>query len=395
MVYRLITLFLLLWTPVIQLFAGELPHGFQFATNVGNPALSGKFLFEEKNDCWILKGSGNNIWNSRDEFFYLSRLMQDDCMVSGFISFSAEGVEPHRKAGLMFRESLDEDAPYVDVALHGNGLLSLQYRAEKGGLSHEVATQVKSPAFVQLEKSGHTFILRVSKDQTPLDEVASVNIPFGEHFHTGMFVCAHNPGIMEEARFRNVRVDIPAEARGGLKAPPSYSRLEILDVLSDTRKVVYSSEEHFEAPNWSGNGKFLIFNQGGKLYRFTLKNKNIRQINTGFADANNNDHGISFDGKMLAISHQLQEGSGRRSIIYTVPVKGGIPLRITPLGPSYWHGWSPDGKWLTPVDHCRGTRRRSGIFARREVDLFQFGTEQYHADLADETRWFRSGAGDQ
>lgn len=335
------------WMCVTQVFAGELPRGFQFATDVGRPALSGSYRYVEKEDCWILKGAGYNIWNNRDEFFFLSHLVHGDCMISSHIVFSGEGMEPHRKAGLMFRGSLEEDAPYADVALHGDGLLSLQYRTEKGGPTREIAAQVKSPAFVQLEKSGQTFILRVSKDQTPLDEVSSVNIPLGESFHVGMFVCAHNPEVLEEARFRNVRIDIPAEARGGEKAPPSPSHLEIVDVFTGMRKVVYSSSDHFEAPNWSRNGKFLIYNQGGKLYRFTLKNKRIREINTGFADANNNDHGISFDGRMLAISHHLQENGNRQSIIYTVPVKGGIPRRVTPLGPSYWHGWSPDGKWLT------------------------------------------------
>ncbi len=345
--YRLCMLFLILGLSGAQVFAGEIPRGFQHAADVGNPALRGSYSFDEKSDCWVLKGSGSNIWNNRDEFFFLSRLMQDDCMISGYITLSGEGVDPHRKAGLMFRETAEEDAVYVDVALHGNGLLSLQYRAEKGGMSREVVTQVRAPAFVQLEKLGQTFILRTSKEQTPLDEVASVTIPFRTQYHAGMFVCAHHPEILEEARFRNVRIDIPAEARGGQQAPPSPSRLEIVDLLTDTREVVHTSDLHFEAPNWSRNGKYLVFNQEGKLYRFTLKNKKIREIKTGFADANNNDHGISFDGRLMALSHHLREGNAHHSIIYTVPVRGGTPRRVTPLGPSYWHGWSPDGKWLT------------------------------------------------
>ncbi len=247
----------------------------------------------------------------------------------------------------MFRSSLDEDSPYVDVAVHGDGLTSLQYRKVKGGETREISTNVKAPGFVQIEKTGNIYMLRISKDNTPLDEVASFELDLGENFHVGMFVCSHNPEVMEQARFWNVRLDVTADTKGGEQAPPAPSRLEIIDIETGMREVVYTSEKHFEAPNWSRCGKFLVFNQEGKLYRFDLKSKKIRVIDTGFADSNNNDHGISFDGKTLAISHHTPENGARHSIIYTVPIKGGTPKRVTPLGPSYWHGWSPDDKWHT------------------------------------------------
>ena len=70
------------------------------------------------------------------------------------------------------------------------------------------------------------------------------------------------------------------------------------------------------------------------------------KIDTGFATRNNNDHVISFDGNMLAISHHSADHNGQ-SMVYTVPIAGGIPKLITKRGPSYFHGWSPDGNWLT------------------------------------------------
>lgn len=320
---------------------------FPDARNIGNPAIRGSHRYDGADGSWWLTGSGSNMWGNRDEFYFVSEVVSDDCILSANLYFPAAGVEPHRKAGLMFRATPEDDAPYVDVAVHGDGLTSLQYRAEKGGETREVITQVKAPAFVQLEKSGDTFILRISKDQTPSDEVASVTVQLGTQVHAGLFVCSHHAEVSEQACFYNVRLDVPAEARGGLLAPPSPSRLELFDTETGRREVVYSTADHIEAPNWSRNGKFLIFNKEGKLYRFTLKSRKISLIPTGFADANNNDHGLSFDGKTLAISHHLEENGTRHSIIYTVPVKGGIPTRVTSLGPSYWHGWSPDGNWLT------------------------------------------------
>jgi Tol biopolymer transport system component len=67
-------------------------------------------------------------------------------------------------------------------------------------------------------------------------------------------------------------------------------------------------------------------------------------IDTGFADRCNNDHGISPDGKMLAISDSSQDD--HRSRVYILPITGGTPKRLTAKSPSYWHGWSPDGQAL-------------------------------------------------
>jgi len=327
--------------------AQALADQFPIVADIGQPKLRGKVVYEKADQTWLLEGAGYNMWNKRDEFFFVSRKITGDGILSANLAFQGAGVDPHRKAGVMFRASLEEDAPYVDVAVHGDGLTSIQYREVKGGETREVAAQVTSPEFIQLEKSGDTFVLRVFRSKTPPDEVASVRLQLPEEVYAGIFICSHNPGVMEKARFSNVRLDIPAEMKGGEAAPPSPSRLEVVDVESGLRKVLLQTPEHIEAPNWSRNGKYLIYNKEGKLYRFDLKSGKSKLIPTGFANANNNDHGISFDGKTLAISHHPEENGQRHSIIYTVPVKGGNPVRVTSRGPSYWHGWSPDGQWLT------------------------------------------------
>lgn len=99
-----------------------------------------------------------------------------------------------------------------------------------------------------------------------------------------------------------------------------------------------------EAPNWSKDGSFLIYNSGGRLYRFDLGSRTSSGIPTGFAAACNNDHVLSPDGTGIAISHMTREDLQSR--VYTLPIAGGAPQLVTPLGPSYLHGWSPDGKTL-------------------------------------------------
>jgi len=126
--------------------------------------------------------------------------------------------------------------------------------------------------------------------------------------------------------------------------PAVESILETVAIDSKDRRVIYRTNDHIEAPNWSRDGKYFLFNSGGRIYRLATTGGQPQLVNTGFATRCNNDHGLSPDGTQLAISDQSQEQ--RRSLIYIVPVAGGIPRRITQLAPSYWHGWSPDGKTL-------------------------------------------------
>ncbi|MBC7389452.1 MAG: TolB family protein [Opitutaceae bacterium] len=122
------------------------------------------------------------------------------------------------------------------------------------------------------------------------------------------------------------------------------SSLEIYDLKTAKRGTVYKNDQHFEAPNWSRDGKLLVYNSLGKIYTIPVIGGKPELLNTGFAQKCNNDHGISPDGKQFVVSHH-EESSGK-SMIYTLPMSGGEPTLITKNAPSYWHGWSPDGKTL-------------------------------------------------
>jgi len=121
------------------------------------------------------------------------------------------------------------------------------------------------------------------------------------------------------------------------------SALEIINISTFERDTIYHTQEHIEAPNWSPDGKNLIYNSNGLLYSISVEGGQPELIPTDFAKRINNDHGISPDGTQLVISDQTESG---QSLIYSLPIEGGVPKNITPVGPSYWHGWSPDGKTL-------------------------------------------------
>ncbi|WP_428428956.1 TolB family protein [Pararhizobium sp.] len=121
------------------------------------------------------------------------------------------------------------------------------------------------------------------------------------------------------------------------------SSVEIYTIASGQTRVVWQTEQLVEAPNWSPDGQSLVINGDGLLYRLPLAGGEPRLIDTGFARTCNNDHGISPDGKTIVISDKTEYGA---STIYTLSADGGLPRQVTLNRPSYWHGWSPDGKTL-------------------------------------------------
>lgn len=123
-----------------------------------------------------------------------------------------------------------------------------------------------------------------------------------------------------------------------------HSVLEIYDVETDTRTAIRYFDHLIEAPNWTPDGKYLVYNSNGRVHRFCLETGVSTEIDTGFVDNCNNDHVLSADGMRIAVSHGTKEDG--KSRIYVVSMEGGVPQLITPMAPSYLHGWSPDGKTL-------------------------------------------------
>ncbi len=140
------------------------------------------------------------------------------------------------------------------------------------------------------------------------------------------------------------------------------SIIETYEVATGVVREVLVVEGRIEAPNWDPAGGSLLVNGGGRLYRVPLGAPALVPVDTGFADRCNNDHGISPDGRSIVVSHH----TGRGSEIFILPAVGGTPKAVTGDAPSWWHGWSPDGKRLAYVA-ARG--------GRRVIDVYTIGVE--------------------
>ena len=343
--------------PVLSLASpNDGPLGdFQAHTDIGSPKIAGYSTYNAATQVYTLSAGGENIWGKRDEFQFAHRRMKGDFILQAQVEFVGKGVDPHRKAGIMVRSSIaDVDAAYVDGAIHGDGLTSLQYRKAKGEDTARIElAAARSANVIHLERRGDVFIFSTARYGEPFQVAEIKDVPnVGVEAFVGLFLSSHDAAANETAIFHNVRVIKPVMA--GFQPYGDYigSRLELLNVADGRRSQIYASRVPFEAPNWLPDGAALIYNAigndpatRGRLWRFDLATRTPTLIDTGFAVRNNNDHVLSFDGKQLAISDQSQDNN--QSTIYTMPSNGGVPKRITPLTPSYMHGWLPDARWLT------------------------------------------------
>lgn len=329
---------------------------FDSQTDVGNPSHPGFAFYNEKDQTYTVGGSGENMWFDNDQFHYLWTTLQGDFILRAEVSFLGAGVEAHRKAGWIVRNSLEAAAPHVNATVHGDGLTSLQYRPAFGGETREMMAADSFADVLQLERQGNTWIFSSGRFGEPLHSVTLDSLVLNKEVYAGIYVCAHNPGITETAVFRNVRIIKPA----GHDLVPyrDYlgSRLEIMDVETGLRRMIFTSAHSIQAPNWTPDGKYLIFNSGGLLYRYDLHTGNIGVLNTGFARSNNNDHVLTFDGTLLGISHHSSDEGGNSAIFYLPASGSDQPVRITRPGrdASYLHGWAPDNHSVVFTGHRNG-----------------------------------------
>jgi hypothetical protein len=322
-------------------------------------------VYDSAQHTYVISGGGENMWFTNDAFQVVWKRVSGDVTLKADIAFVGTGGNAHRKACLMIRQTLDPDSAYADAALHGDGLTSLQYRETKGDRTYEIQSNISTNKHLRIEKRGGYVSMSLAREGEALRPAGgAVRLRFQEPFYVGLAVCAHDNNALEKAVFSNVEI---ATNLASATKPVLVSTLETVPISSKDRRVVYWTTNRIEAPNWSRDGKFLLFNGRGRIYRLPVTGGEPQWIDTGFATRCNNDHGISPDGTQLIISDQSQE---RHSLMYILPMEGGAPRRITPLGPSYWHGWSPDGKTLA---YC--AERKS------EFDIYTIPT-----DGGDETR---------
>jgi len=324
----------------IGIFEGQADVG--DACDLGIP---GSAMFDASKNEYAVTASGYNMWFNRDAFHFLYNKTEGDLVMVADINFVGTGKVAHRKAGWIVRQTLDKDSAFIGAIVHGDGLIALQWRPVKGGQMSddlEILRSVKAFATIMLERHADVYTLSVAPDGKTFQIVGSVSLSLPDPVYAGLVVCSHDTNTAETAVFTNVKL----EKQGVISMDKRVleSTLETIAIATGERKTIYRAREHFEAPNWSPDGKTLFYNSKGLIYTIPAGGGKPQLLDTGEATKCNNDHGLSPDGKLLAVSTQHTPDS--KSRIFVLPSAGGTPRLVTKQGPSYWHGWSPDGGTL-------------------------------------------------
>lgn len=318
--------------------------------DIGAPKNKGAATYDPATQRYTLKGAGYNIWFERDEFNYLYNKVAGDFIITANFEFIGQGTDPHRKVGLMVRESDDEKAASINATLHGDGLTVLQWRELRGAYMRDPEDEIFPPksnyTILQLERSGKKLIMRAAHPGEPLQTIGShVMTAFGDSVLVGLFISSHNADVVEQAYAWNVRLDRPvADDYNPGREGWLGCRLETMNVFDGKRTVIYEKDGRFEAPNWMPDGKNLLINMDGSLFTIPVTGGDLTKLNTGSANRLNNDHVISFNGKLLGISSHRDGLPGGGSTVYVLPLTGGEPTLVTEETPSYLHGWAPNNK---------------------------------------------------
>jgi TolB protein len=343
--------------------------------DIGYVKFPGSTVYDEASQTYTIRGSGANIWFNEDQMQFAFKKIGGDFILTADFEFSGDTAHSigHRKTGWMIRESSDADAGSMNACKHIDGLIAMQWRSLKGAYMRDPADEFfwakKAPATaqtLQLERIGKIITMSIGIPGEPLQLVGRHDMEeMRDSVLVGIYICAHDSNAVAEAKIWNVRIDQPVINNyfpNPLLVKPADptvmgSRLEILTVADGRRRVVFESRGRFEAPNWMPDGKRLLFNQGGSLYTIPAEGGNPEKFNTGSANRINNDHGISFDHRTLAISNSREGMPGGGSSVYVVPLEGGEPQLLTTETPSYWHGWNPDNREV-----CYVAQRGSNIY---------------------------------
>lgn len=181
---------------------------FTNSDDVGAPPIKGSAEFDAASGEYKITGSGSDIWGKADQFHYVWREMAGDFAVTATAKFLTEGIG-HRKAVIMLRKSLDTDSPFIQLAIHGDGTPSVQFRNSKADNTNTVDFPKEGPGTwkLKLVRQGTTITVWMAKDGAPLRELGHTMNQLGSPILVGLGVSSHTQEAINTVLFSDVSVE--------------------------------------------------------------------------------------------------------------------------------------------------------------------------------------------
>jgi len=367
---------------------------FDGQSDIGSALVPGSSSYNTATRQYTLTSAGYNIWYTRDEFRYLWKKMSGDVSLAADVSFPDPKGYSDRKAVLVIRQSLDDDSKEAMIGQHGGGLIHLAQRPERHAMMIDAqfrfgGTLAKITAKrIGIEKRGDSIAIFISLTGEPMHQLGPpITLHFDGPFYVGIGFTSHLPVTPDTAVLSNVVLENTAgrlemaqvmTASSARTQQQLRSHLFIYDLRDGSTHQVYSADGIWEAPNWSPDGSYLISNSNNGLYKFMLKPDGTAEPQKLAIPAEyriNNDKAISPDGKRLAFSATLPPG--RSSQVFLADADGSNARLMVSPTPSYFHGWSPDGKILAFV----AQRNNSGQYDVYRIPAAGGAEEQLNSNV--------------
>ena len=180
---------------------------FESHSDVGDTPKKGSVEYDSSSGEYRITGGGANMWAATDAFQFVWKKLSGDVTITADVRFIGSGAVEHRKAALIIRQSLEPDAAYADVARHGDGLTSLQYRLTPHAITEEVRSPVNGPVRIRIERRGDQFTMYAGSPGEELKSSGPVTVVLHDPVYAGLAVCSHDANILETAVFSNVKIE--------------------------------------------------------------------------------------------------------------------------------------------------------------------------------------------
>jgi Tol biopolymer transport system component len=342
---------------------------FEGQSDVGSVVPPGSARYDAGQERYTLTSAGANTWYHVDAFHYLWKKVSGDISLTAQISFPphsyAHEPNPHRKAILMFRQTLDAGGVYAAASQHGSGMTALQYRLDRGANTQDIELNIDAPQTVRIEKRGETVTMFLSQKGEPLHPVgASITLRLAEPYYVGLAALSHEVDTTDVVEFSHVKLET-------LSAPPQNAKLALYSTLLAIQTedqyrramVVRSVKAYMQSANWAPDGNSIYVYEAGRIAKVPYLQPGVggeaQFIDTGSLVGCSGNYGLSPDGKSLAVS--CAESKDTTHQVYVLPALGhAAPRRVTGgAASSYFHAWSPDSGTIA---FTRGSADRADIF---------------------------------
>ena len=342
---------------------------FEGQSDIGSVTPPGTGRYDADSGIYTLTSAGANTWYHHDDFHYLWKKTSGDVALTAQASFPPRSYQhepdPHRKAILMFRQTLDAGGTHVSLSDHGSGLIALQYRRERGANTEDIELNIDAPQTIRLEKRGDTFTVFLSMRGEPLHQVgAATQLHLEEPFYVGLGAVSHDAGTTDRVEFSHVALEsLPPVANDTRLA--LFSTVQTIGIDDQFRRamVVRSVPAFIQSPDWAPDGKSIYVYENARVMKIPYLDPGgggvPQAIDTGALVGCGGNYGLSPDGKSFAITCARTKESPHQ--VFVLPAAGGGKPRQITDGPvsSYFHAWSPDSK---TVAFTRGSASKADIF---------------------------------